>query len=251
MRKLPNKGNTMSGNLAYIDELGVGSDDSTNDELLDNTDTDETQDGLNDSDDDATLPDAEEVKTDDKKSEEVDKIALLEKRIADKDKYINELREQSKQAELKKQNDTHEEDVDEEDFWTDPDKTIKELKQTMKIQQMQIQETVYANTVEDYWKTVNPTVLQEAVALDKEFAQEFNKSNQPYRTAYEYLKQRAEKKTTSEKSLRDEIRAELMKELNVKTKKEVPPNLNNSGGKTSRGNDAATDGFSSVFGSEY
>lgn len=86
------------GNLAYIDELGIGSDEPTNDDGELNNDT---QDGLNDSDD-STLTD-DESKTSETDTERLMKqITALEKRISDKDAYINELRKESQKKVMPK-----------------------------------------------------------------------------------------------------------------------------------------------------
>ena len=177
----------------------------------------------------------------------------MEKRIADKDKYIEELRQASKQKEEEssKQQEVNTPE-EEEDFWDNPEKTIKELKNTLKIQQLQIQETHYANTVENYWKTVNPEALREAVATDTDFAQEFNKSREPYKTAYEYLNEKAKKTVEKDMSLREQIRQEVLKELGVKSeKKEVPPVVTGGGKSTSSKPADSEDGFAAVFGADY
>lgn len=255
----------MANNLAYIEELGIGQDPVSDDtEVVDNETVEEEskEDFVQDSEEKPS--EKEEVDTEQltelKSLAESYKSQIegMEKRIADKDEYINELREASKQKEAEKQQvDTEESDDD--DFWSNPEQTIKQLKAELKeqreagrIQQMQIQETVYANTVDDYWKTVNPTSLQEAVAVDKEFAGEFNKSPEPYRTAYEYLKNKADTKVKSELSLREQIKKELQEEMGLsKEKKEVPPNVNVGGKSGSSERKKDEDGFAAVFGTKY
>lgn len=259
----------------HIDDLmsglGIGSEGSTTDELDNDTviETEETQDGLNNSDSEPTNDDGKEVEADDKetgiapdtKELEVmrEEMELYKKRIADKDKYINELREQSKQVEETKKVDTQEDsEVEDEDFWSNPEKTVQELreqlaqqKESARIQQMQMQEIHYANTVDDYWSTVNGEQLKEAVSTDSEFAERFNSSNEPYKVAYEYLKEQSKVKATKADAYREQIRQEILKEMNVKEKKEVPPSVNigsKSGGTVSKADD---DGFAAIFGSQY
>ena len=246
-------------NLAYIDELGISEDLADNDtEVEANESQEESQEDfvqepeVSTSDDtkEATEPNSELLQSLQKQ------IEGMEKRLADKDDYINQLREASKQKEAEQQGGT--EEVAEEDFWDNPEGKIKKLEELLnkqaeqsRIQQLQIQETVYANTVENYWKTVNPDALKEAVATDADFAEEFNKSSEPYKTAYEYLKNRANAKEKETMSLREQIKQELLKEMGVKEKREVPPNINGGGKSSSSKPIQPDDGFASVFGSEY
>lgn len=242
--------------LAYIDELGISEDQADNDtEVEVNDTTEQPEEGFVQ---DSEVDSEQDTKADTEGNGDLLKslqkqIEGMEKRIADKDAYINELREASKQKEEESQQvDTNEA---EDDFWDNPEEKYKSLKEQIRIQQMQIQETVYANTVENYWKTVNPEALKSAVATDAEFADKFNKSSEPYKVAYEYLTKKAE---TTSKANEDAINAAVearLKEMGVtpKEKKEVPPSINTSGGKsqTSGKLDAPDDGFASVFGSTY
>lgn len=235
------------GNLSYIDELGIGSDESTSNDDESNNDN---QNGLNDSDDSTQTDDeSKSTQTDTERAEWERQIKALEKRISDKDAYINELRKES-QKKGDVQNTTEDED---DDFWSNPEAHYKKLKEQQRIQQMQIAEAVYANTVDGYWKVVNQSSLREAIASDSDFAETFNRSSEPYKVAYEHLTQRNRKKDDEIKSLKEQIRAEIMKELGVKTggKAEAPPSMakmSASGGSTKNVSD---DGFASVFGSDY
>ena len=254
----------MANNLAYIDELGIGQDlpDSDTD-AVENETTEESEEDL--SLDSEEKP-SENTESDTEQNSELlqslkSQIEGMEKRIADKDDYIAQLREASKQKEAdNQQGDTEvSETEDDDDFWANPELTIKQLKAELKeqreagrIQQMQIQETIYANTVDDYWKTVNPKALQEAVATDEEFMTEFNSSAEPYKTAYEYLKNKADTKAQSELSLREQIKKELQEEMGLtKEKKEVPPNINTGGKSGGTQKKASEDGFAAVFGTQY
>lgn len=229
----------------YIKELGIDSTAATPEV---DAPANDTEDFVQVSNTEETIEDTK-ADTEPNISDELKKqIEGLEKRISDKDEYINLLREKSK-AEETFESETEEVDTS-VDFWDDPEATVKELRETMRIQQMQIQETVYANSVNDYWKTVNPEALKSAVATDTEFADTFNRSNEPYKVAYEYLSKKTEAAKASETSLREQIKAELLKEMGMdKPKKEGVPNMGNMGG-TSGGKrtESPDDGFSSVFG---
>ena len=235
-----------NNNLDFISELGIGLEDATPTDAESNN----TNESNIDLDQDSNT---EESKTKANQNTEADESGLrkqiegLEKRIADKDEYINLLREQSK---AKEESSNIEEDNTQTDFWDDPEKIVKEMQQNMKLQQLQLQEIGYANTVENYWKTVNPEALQQAVATDAEFAKKFNSSSEPYRDAYEYLSKKAEKVKSDEVSLREQIKAELMKEMGLdKPKKTGVPNMGSMGGSSgSSKSEAPSDGFSSVFG---
>jgi len=240
-----------NGNLSYIDELGIGEP----------TETTETQKEPNETSGDARnfvqesgeQPSENNAQEDTEHNEYGDlqkQIEGLEKRLADKDDYINELRELSKAKEADGQKDGVEEVDDEDEFWENPVERYKELQNQLKIQQMQIQETIYANTVDGYWETVNQDALKEAVATDTEFAEKFNKSSEPYKTAYEYLTAKKQAKVQSEQSLREQIKQELLKEMNIKSAKETVPSTTSMTSSKSGGSkrDASEDGFASVFG---
>ena len=229
----------------YIEELGIGSVDATPSDA----DTDNTEDFVQVSTTEETKEDTK-LDTEPNISEALKKqIEGLEKRISDKDEYINLLREQSKKQEASF-NETEDVDTNDTDFWDDPEAVVRNLKETMRIQQMQIQETVYANTVPDYWSTVNPEALKSAVATDAEFANTFNRSNEPYKVAYEYLSKKTEAAKASEQSLREQIKAELLKEMGIdKPKKEAPPAMGKMGGNSGdKRTDVPDDGFAAVFG---
>ena len=230
----------------YIKELGIDSSNATPvTDAAENNPEDFVQDSTTEESKELTNKDTEpDISMELKKQ-----IEGLEKRISDKDEYINLLREQSKAQEAE----TSMEEVDvQADFWDDPEKIVKDMQETIRIQQMQIQETVYANTVENYWKTVNPEALKTAVATDAEFANEFNKSQEPYRVAYEYLSKKTQAEKQETESLREKIKAELLKEMGLdKPKKEAVPNMGSMGGSNDKKSSAPDDGFAAVFGSRY
>lgn len=176
-------------------------------------------------------------------------IEGLEKRIGDKDEYINTLREQSKANE--ESNSTVDVETQSDDFWDDPEKKYNDLRETMRVQSMQISETQYANTVDGYWKTVNQDALKTAVATDTEFQKEFNSSTEPYKVAYEYLSKATKAESDKSEQLRESIRQEILKEMGVdkdKPKKEGVPNMGNMGGSNGTKSEASDDGFAAVFG---
>ena len=252
-------------NLAYIEELGIGINPDNNDTEVESNDTIEEEskeDFVQDAEDDTS----EDTKGDTEPNSELleslkKQIEGMEKRLADKDDYINQLREASKQKEAEKQQEVDTDSIDEEEsFWDDPEKIIKaqkeeirQQKEQARIQQLQIAEIHYANTVDDYWKTVNPDALKEAVSSDSEFAKEFNNSKEPYKTAYEYLKQNSQKKADMKKAEEERIIREYLEKNGIteKQKKDAPPNINGGGKSSGSVKEAPTDGFAAVFGSKY
>jgi len=243
----------MSNNLDYIQELGIGLDDATlTDADMNNTDLESEKDFVQEPEE-PTLTDGDSKTDTDKDtvpdmSEELRKqIEGLEKRISDKDEYINTLRDNSKKQEADTQTDN---DDTTDDFWDDPEKKFKEMQETMRVQQMQIQETVYANTVDEYWKIVNPEALQKAVATDTDFSKKFNGSNEPYKTAYEYLTKQTKDTEASNLSLRESIKAELIKEMGLEPKKKRSgiPDMSKMGGSNGSKSTVSDDGFAAIFG---
>lgn len=239
----------MSDNLSYIKELGIGTSSEGDTEA-------QTEDPKIESKEDLSLdsgetPEAKKDADTEQPNEYLDSLKAqiegMEKRIKDKDDYINELREDSKQKSVEEEGDT--EESEEDDFWADPESKIKKLEDTIKVQQLQIQETMYANTVENYWGTVKQDALQEAVATDADFANQFNASAEPYKVAYEYLKNKQTAKVASENELREQIKRELLEEMNAnKEVKQAPPSLSSTGGKSTESSSKANeDGFASVF----
>lgn len=235
------------GNLAFIDELGMGmpSDESTESQTEDTTSNPETDLSIEPMQKVEEATKTEEI-TEPKELVEMRKqIEVMEKRIKDKDDYIQKLREESQAKELAKE---EEPKVDEEDdFWNDPVGKYKSLQQQLQIQQLQIAETIYANTVDGYWKTVTSDALKEAVATDTEFAREFNVSKEPYKFAYEYLTNKKESASKARQSLEDEIRQKILAEMNVTVKETIPnvASMTSKSGSSSSSSDE--DGFMSVF----
>lgn len=178
-------------------------------------------------------------------------ITGMEKRINDKDTFIKSLQDQIKAKETKADDDTkieNKDDEPEDGFWDKPEETIKGMQEQIRIQNLQIQEAVFAGGVEDYFKTVNGNDLKEAVSNDSEFADKFNSSPEPYKVAYEYLKNKTVAKTKVAEDARAALKAELLEEIRSEGGKTPPANINSIGSSNNNGkSDADDDGFASVF----
>lgn len=250
-----------NGNLNFIEELGIGQEPSVEDTELpqeENTDLENdstedesfVQDSENNSETEEKSGDTEP--TDSEMAELRKMVEGMEKRIADKDAYIEKLREESQAT--SEEEAIENEGAEEEDFWDNPVEKFNELKRTIEIQQMQIQETVYANTVDGYWETVNQDALKEAVATDTEFANTFNSSKEPYKVAFEYLSAKKEQSKASQESLRQSIREEerqkILEEMKKGTNKDTVPSLKKIGSNSGSTNSTADDGFAAYFGTE-
>lgn len=244
----------MDNGLSFIEELGIGinpNESDTEASSENNTDVE--------SEEDLSLEPKQETTGTEQLAlmESLKKqIEGMEKRINDKDKYIEELRNQSKQKEEVEQ----EVDDEDADFWSNPEGMVNKLKQQkveqekqIKMQALQIAEIHYANTVENYWKTVNQDALKEAVATDAEFAKDFGKSSEPYKFAYEYLTNKTKSNADKQSKLEAEYEAKFMAKYGIKkgSNTEVPPSINNVGSsRGSKGSDIE-DGFTAVFGSQF
>lgn len=181
--------------------------------------------------------------------------------LSDVSKIQEQMLEQSKQMEImqKRLNDSQdyiktlkEPVVEDEDFWDNPEGKFKNLQEEIKslrqeiLQKAEIDnattvEEAYAKTVDGYYDTVNLAKVEAAAKLSPEFANSMKETSNPYKTAYDYLKGQDTK-------LRDEIKAELLKEMNIKSTKEVPPNIGSNGSSNSSSNKAPADGFAQLFG---
>ena len=242
-----------------MSDLGIGSDESTPTEEESNN-TNDNESIANDSDtstltdDNADKSNTETVEADTETLEEkITKIqADLEKankRISDKDRYINELK-QGKQED-KKDNVL---EAEESTFWDDPEGNFKKMNEQLRIANLRIDEQAYASDKSDYWKVVNGESIQEAFKEDGTFMEEFQRSNKPYELAYEYLKSKTETKVQTEtrtrEQMKEELRKELLKEMGVKDNREAPPSINSLGSNSSSKKPIVEDGFAAVFGLE-
>ena len=165
-------------------------------------------------------------------------------RMSEKDRYINELRNQK--PEVVPETESAEASGD---FWDDPEAKYNEQQSKLDQLQFQLAEQNFARTKSDYFEVVNVDEVNKAIALDPEFASEFNSSENKFETAYTHLKKQTETQSTSEAALRAEIKAELEAELNIKPKKTIPKSVSNVGNTNSNKSEAPDDGFSAVFGS--
>ena len=174
-------------------------------------------------------------------------IEGLEKRMKDKDDYINKLKDGGDDKDDKKSDDDTE-DEDEETFWDKPEETIKGLQEQIQMQQIQLQESIYANGVENYFETVNGDTLKEAVSSDAEFAKEFQNSKEPYKVAYEYLTNKKTEAKTDLEAERAKMKEEILAEIKADSIK-APATISGLGGSNQDGNiDVPEDGFAAVFG---
>lgn len=243
--------------LEYIDMIGVDTDtEEDNTEVESNSEEEQSEeDFVQDSEYADSEKEEDSKDTDPSEMDEIKKqIEVLEKRNKDKDDFINELREQVKAKEsMEKEADTQEEELD---YWDDPEAYNKKIldkleaqEQKIRVQDVQIKEAYYAQTVEGYFNIVNQDTLREAVGTDPEFAEEFNKSSEPYKTAYEYL---VNKTKTKEDSYNAEVERrvqERLKKAGIREPKKVPPNINNTGSSNSNvSTDEGVSGFEEFFG---
>ena len=235
----------MSDTLSYVKEMGIDSTDTTPETEVEVNDTENfVQDSTTEESESVanvdTVPDV---------SMELQKqIEGLEKRIADKDDYINLLREQGNHTEadaVEAESDTS------TDFWDDPEKIVQDMRANQETQQRRIDEMLYARSVDDYWDTVTEEAFTQAMAADKAFVDEINSSSNVYDTAYKYFTKKKSTEEASVSTLREEIKAELLKEMGMdKPKKEGLPNIGKMGGSNPKHGEsnANDDGFASVFG---
>ena len=246
------------GNLSFIEELGINEPTeptATDGDVNVNNDLSSEHNKPN-TDGDANASQGN-TEPDEKLVSLKKQIEGLEKRLNDKDAYINELREASKQQ----QDNTNDGDTgSDEDFWDNPEgkfdalqKKFDEQSKQMHIQNLQVQEIHYANTVEKYWDVVSPDALRKAAAEDPSFADSFNNAEQPYKVAYEYLSKKNADKAKSDEEMKQQIIDEYLKEQgitkpNVDTSKGAP-SMSSIGSSSGQGSSQESDdGFSSVFG---
>lgn len=177
------------------------------------------------------------------------------KRISDKDRYINELKQGKQQGEdATAARDDFDTD-DGESFWDDPEANYKKLMNQLQIANLRIDENAYAMKHSDYYDIVNGEALKEAFDAHPEFLNDFNNSNRKYETAYKFLKANMETKQMTAKQqqekLESEIRAKVLAELGISNdtpKKQVPPNMRSLGSASNAKQESSADGFASVFG---
>ncbi len=249
--------------VSLMEDLGIGSDDSTPAMEDDSKNPEDTND-VNDSDaptpdEDGKAEEAEETDTAEADTEpSEDNITALKaelekanKRISDKDKYINELRQATPEKVEKGDGETASED----DFWEDPEGNYKTLLSQLHMANLRIDENAYAMKNADYFDVVNAESIQDAFQTNPEFMEEFNTSARPYETAYTFLKANLETKELNDKQQKDQlesqIRDKVLAELGIDKdtpKKQIPPNMRSLGSASTGKKGGSDDGFTSVFG---
>ena len=238
-----------------MNDLGIGTDESTqskndtsNEENLSvNSDT-PTNDGEKSETSDTGNTENSNTEVKDDYKAKLDELVLelekAQKRISDKDKYINELRNSNKNESSKEENN--------DDFWSNPEGTVDTLKKELTNIRNELAETRYANTKQDYWDYVNSNDVQEALTTDAEFSSKLQEASNPYEFAYNYFKAKKESikatESASIEALKAKLREELLEEMKAGPKKETVPSIKNIGNSNSRFNDNIDDGFSAVFG---
>ena len=239
--------------LDYIDMIGVDtSTDEDNTEVKSNSSEEESNEDFVQDSEDAASDNTDKVTEPSELDGLREQIAGMEKRIADKDDFINELREKAKAQEAEENSDTKDVEVENVDFWDDPEgefnavkKQLQELKdsiaQDKSLITEQAIESSYANTVEGYHELVTTQSVRAAAILDPEFDKSMQNSKNIYKTAYEYL-------SGKEAEREAKYRAKTLKDLNIKEKREVPPSIGNGSSKNSD-SDNGISGFAEFFGS--
>ena len=232
---------------SLLEDMGMNSDPagSDTDAIAEtNESTDENQEDLSVSEE---TTDAKDENTDlnPELSSLKSQIEGMEKRLRDKDDYIKLLKDKDGK-EVQTEDDTSTEE--EEGFWDKPEETISEMKEQMRMQSLQLQEAIYANKVENYFETVNGDDLNKAISSDEKFAEEFNKSAEPYKVAYKYLTDKKTEQETSVQAERDKMRQEILDELKA-GQPSAPTNISDIGSSNRSANaDMPDDGFGAVFG---
>jgi hypothetical protein len=182
---------------------------------------------------------------------------IAKKRVSDKDKYINELK-QGKQEEPQLEVELDGDD----DFWDDPEAKYKAMvaqyeaiKQTMEQQLLianrRIDENAYALTHPDYYEIVTSDAVKAAMEADPEFAAEISQSNAIYETAYLYMKSQKETKAKQAESAEAELERKILAKYGInpeKATKQVPPSMKSIGNANGNRSESNVDGFAEMFG---
>lgn len=242
-----------------MSDLGIGSEESTptmednsnnsNESIANDSDTstlnkDDSTDKAN-----AEIPEGNTETLEDRINRIQAELEKANKRISDKDRYINELK-QGKQE--KEEKEVLEVEQEETTFWDDPEGNFKKIAEQLKTTHLELNEKIYALDKPDYWDIVTKETVEQAFKEDASFLKDVQRSNKPYEVAYEYLKSKTETKiqteTRTREQMKEELRKELLKELGLKNDKEVPPSINNIGSNNSTRKNVIEDGFAAVFG---
>lgn len=241
--------------LDFIKELGIGVEPEADTETATNNTEEESDKDLSlepeekpsetEVEENTELSDMSKIQ--EQMLEQSKQMEMMQKRLNDSQDYIKTLKETAVEEPVEEKT-----VVEEEDFWDNPEGNFKNLQEEIKslrqeiLQKAEIDnattvEEAYAKTVDGYYDTVNLAKVEAAAKLSPEFANSMKETSNPYKTAYDYLKGQDTK-------LRDEIKAELLKEMNVKSTKEVPPNIGSNGSSNSSSKKAPADGFAQLFG---
>lgn len=247
-----------------MEGLGIGMEEATND-ANSNENFDQDSDGSTQMDDttsetsgETETPSGDTVTADDEMSKLQAELETMRKRMSDKDKYINELKNsQGKPEQGETESVSQSETELDDDFWSDPEakykallNELKSVRQEISSTNFKVDESVYAATKQDYYKIVNEEAISAAAKEDPNFVTELQSQGNKFEFAYNYLKNRVDSKTAEKNALEAEIRAKVMKEFGVEEeKRKTPPVINNLGGSGNAGkSEMAEDGFAAVFG---
>lgn len=174
-------------------------------------------------------------------------LEKAEGRMIEKDRYINELRTQNN----KKEKEEVVADEESPEFWDDPQKVVESTQQQVRELQAKIDENMFASRNPDYYDIVNIDDVNKAISVDKEFADQMNSSSNVFETAYTYLKTKQAETASVEagnlEALREQIKEEVMAELNVKPKKDIPQSVSGIGSANGTTSEAPSDGFAAMF----
>lgn len=248
-----------------MNSLGIGVEDTTTDESSDENLTLSSEEATQDMDAEPTdtLEETDTPEGDTETADDIDYASEVEKlkaeldkankRISDKDKYINELRNPKQEGNEEAKEELPQEP--EEDFWDNPEGIVTNLKNEVLNLRNELAEQRYAATKSDYWEHVKSEEIKDALNNDATFADGLKDVANPYEYAYNYFKSKHESKAQAETATREELkkqlRAELMEEMKMGNKKETPPSMRNVGKSTGSSNTSNEDGFAAVFGSQY
>lgn len=247
---------------SLMEDLGIGSDDSTpvmeddsnNPEEIDSdTLTPNTDGKVAEAAEETDTVKADTEPSDDETTALKAELEKANKRISDKDKYINELRQAKPEKEEKMVGDDETSSGD--DFWEDPEGNYKTLLSQLQMANLRIDENAYAMKNADYFDVVNAESIQGAFQTNPEFMEEFNTSSRPYEAAYKFLKANLETRELNDKQQKDqlesEIRDKVLSELGIDKdtpKKQIPPSMRSLGSSSTTKEGGSDDGFTSVFG---
>lgn len=239
---------TMLEQLGMNENLSVNSSESDLDNQEDTQDENST---VTDTVNTDTETEEKETTSFEKELLEIKKqLEVNNKRLSDKDRFIEELKGELRDLREGKSQEKVESNGDSESsFWDDPEGTIKRLSEELRVANIRIDESTFASNKPDYWDIVTADNLKEAFTKDAEFLDEFTSSKRPYEVAYNYLvSKQTESKSSFDKLVEERVNAKL-KEMGIseKAKKETIPNIGNSGSSSSSNTKLEDNDYMSVF----